>query len=214
MDTPSEPLLKSVTLEGFLSFGNQPAEIQLSSLNVIIGPNGSGKSNFIEALSVMRAVPRDLPLPIRRGGGVKEWLWNGDGEVDNARIELVLSEGHIAHEAVRYRLVFGSAGGSFQVVDERIENARSTGANQKPYFYFGYENGRPTLNVSKDADQYPGRELRREDVDPTQSILSQRKDPERYPELAKLSDALGQIRIYRSWQFGPDAPFRMACRAD
>ncbi len=48
----------------------------------------------------------------------------------------------------------------------------------------------------------------------TQSILSQRRDPDAYPELSKVTDAFGQIRIYRFWQFGPDATVRGACAAD
>ncbi|MCP4662277.1 MAG: AAA family ATPase [bacterium] len=210
----SRPLLKSITLQGFLSFGPDPVEIPLTALNVVIGPNGSGKSNLVEAVSVLRAVPRDLPLPIRQGGGVRDWLWKGEKEADRARIEIVLAEGRIARfrggdPAVRYRLVFGAEGDSFVVLDERIENAEAGPAGSKPYFYFGYENGRPMLNVKEDR-----RELRREDIDPTQSILSQRKDPDTYPELTRLSEVLGQIRVYRSWQFGPDIALRRACRPD
>jgi predicted ATPase len=242
MNTQSPPLLKSMTLEGFLSFGYGTRDIPLTPLNVIIGPNGSGKSNLVEVMSILRAVPRDLPLPIRQGGGVREWLWKGqtstggdgggagsgagsgaygsgfsDGSgagIPAARIELVFSQGRIARfhggdPAVRYRLVFGAEGDSFVVLDERLENAEPAPGQTKPHVYFGYENGRPMLNVNEGR-----RELRREDIDRTQSILSQRKDPEAYPELGHLADVLAQIRIYRGWQFGPDAGFRAACRPD
>lgn len=223
------PLVKSITLEGFLSFGYAPrglCEMPLAALNVIIGPNGSGKSNLIEALSVLRAVPRDLPLPIRQGGGVKDWLWKGsagygcafsDGSgagVPAARVELVFGEGWISRfergdPAVRYRLVFGAEGDAFVLLDERLENAEVKPGQTKPYFYFGYENGRPMLNVKGGQ-----RELRREDVDRTQSIVSQRKDPDAYPELTQLGELLGRIRIYRSWEFGPNASVRAACNLD
>lgn len=215
MEPPSRPLLKSIRLQGFLSFGPEPVEIPLTALNVIIGPNGSGKSNLVEALSVLRAVPRDLPRPIRQGGGVRDWLFKGgETDADQACIELLFAEGNIArfHEgdpAVRYRLVFGAEGDSFVVLDERVENAEAGPGDSKPTFYFGYENGRPMINVKGDH-----RELRREDIDPTQSILSQRKDPDTYPELTRLSEILGQIRVYRGWQFGPDVALRMACRPD
>ena len=139
MDEPLSPLLKAITLEGFLSFGYAAEEFPLAPLNVVIGPNGSGKSNLVEAVSVLRAVPRDLPLPIRRGGRVRDWLWKGDPSsagigsgmgLPSARIELVFAEGRIArfHEnpAVRYRLVFGAQGDSFVVLDERFEGKPST----------------------------------------------------------------------------------------
>ena len=228
---PLRPLLKSMTLKGFLSFGYGAEEFRLEPLNVLIGPNGSGKSNLVEALSVLRAVPRDLPLPIRQGGGVKDWLWKGDSSKEGdrpaadsgtgfgsgpsgARIELVFTEGQLAQfnsgdPAVRYRLIFGAEGDSFVVLDERLENVETRPGESKPYFYFGYEHGRPVLNVKAER-----RELRREAIDRTQSILSQRRDPEIYPELGRLADVLARIRVYRSWHFGPDAAVRAACRPD
>lgn len=224
MAEPPHPLLKAITLEGFLSFGDATEDFPLEPLSVAIGPNGSGKSNLVEALSVLRAVPRDLPLPIRRGGRVRDWLWKPDpaaAEADSrvvaspfARIELVFTEGrigsHHTRPAVRYRLVFGAEGDAFVVLDERFENSDAPSDQDKPYFYFGYENGRPMLNV-RDGER---RELRRETLDMTQSILSQRKDPEAYPELSDLTDALAQIKIYRRWQFGPDATVRQSCAPD
>ena len=221
MAAPTQ-LLKAITVEGFLSFGYGTEDFRLEPLNVVIGPNGSGKSNLVEALSILRAVPRDLPRPIRQGGRVRDWLWTPDasgteGSIPGApfaRIEVVFPKGRIAQHytqpAVRYRLTFGAAGDSFTVLDERLENADKPPDQNKPYFYFGYENGRPMLNVQDGAQ----RELRREDLDMTQSILSQRRDPDAYPELSKVADALGKIRIYRSWQFGPSATVREACPAD
>lgn len=209
------PLLKSITLQGFLSYGPEAVTIPLTALNVLIGPNGSGKSNLVEALSVLRAAPKDLPLPIRQGGGVKDWLWReGTAASDEARLEVLLAEGHVArsalgNSAVRYHLVFGAEGGSFTVFDERVENEKPEEDSSKPYFYFGYEKGRPLLNV-----QHERRELQRADIDPTQSILSQRRDPEAYPELTRLADLLRRILIFRNWQFGPDSPVRRGCRAD
>ena len=209
-------LLESITLEGFLSFGPRASEIPLEPLNVLIGPNGSGKSNLVEALSVLRAVPRDLAPPILEGGGVRSWLWSGPPPASQARIEIaVRAEGfppaaRPSDRSLRYRLVFGAAGESFVVLDERIENGSALPGKDKPYFYFGYENGRPMLNVRGDPSR-PHRELRREDIDPTQSILSQRRDPESYPELTALTDVLSKIRIYREWVFGPNAPARVGC---
>ena len=214
MNKAPPPLLTRITLQGFLSYGPNPVTIPLTSLNVFIGPNGAGKSNLIEALSVLRAAPRDLPMPIRQGGGVREWLWKGPPEASEAIIEVVFAEGQVAHApwgdpAVLYRLAFGVEGDSFVVTDERIEHEQARPGEAKPYCYFGYEGGRPMLNV-----QSEGRELRREDIDPTQSILSQRRDPDTYPELTRLAGLLGKLRAYRSWPFGPDSVLRTSSRVD
>jgi predicted ATPase len=212
MTSQLSPLLKSIKLQGFLSYGPGAVTLPLTPLNVLIGPNGAGKSNLVEALSILRAVPKDLPLPIRRGGGVRDWLWRQGAESSTeASLEIVFAEGQVAagKPAVRYRLAFGAEGGSFTVLDERVENETAEPRQTKPYFYFGYENGRPMLNVRRRR-----RELQRAEIDPAQSILSQRRDPEEYPELTRLADLLRRILIYRSWQFGPDSSVRGGCRAD
>lgn len=211
-DQGVEPVFSQISLKGFLSYGPGEVRCSLHPLNVIIGPNGSGKSNLVEALSVLRAVPKDLPLPIRRGGGVKDWLWQCGSELaEKAQIEVQLSPGSVAsanHPAVYYRLVFGAEGHTFQVFDERIE---AVSGNPRPYLYFGYTNGRPMINA-KGGDG--PRSLERADIDPTQSILSQRRDPDLYPELNRLANLLGRIRIYRSFEFGPDTAVRQGCSID
>ena len=217
MTEPSNALLKTLTLEGFLSFAFGTKDFPLAPLNVLIGPNGSGKSNLVEAMSVLRAIPRDLPLRIQQGGRVRDWLWQGDpavfigGRFPSALIEVVFAEGRIAQvqsaPAVRYKLDFTAVGDFFVVLDERLENDEASSKNDRPYLYFGYEGGRPMLHRRGRGRQ----ELRAETLDLTQSILSQRRDPEEYPELSRLADVLAQIRIYRRWQFGPDAAVREAC---
>jgi predicted ATPase len=204
--------IRSLHLDGFLSFGPESEPVVLSDLNVLIGPNGSGKSNLVDAFDVLRAAPGDLPVPIRHGGGVHDWTWKGPegSEADRCTLEVTFGPGVIVPSrpsapAVRYRLVFGAEGDRFTVLDERIENERPEGDAPKPYFYFGYENGVPMLNQAAGR-----RRLRREDIDPTQSILSQRKDPDTYPELTRVADTLRSISMYRSWSFGPHAPIRRA----
>ena len=51
-------------------------------------------------------------------------------------------------------------------------------------------------------------------IDRTQSILSQRRDPESYPEVAAVGDRLKELLIYRSWSFGPQSAIRATCGAD
>jgi predicted ATPase len=214
MDAKQPSFLKSITLQGFLSYGPLASAVLLSPLSVVIGPNGSGKSNLVEALSILRAVPRDLPKPISKGGRVKDWLWNdGANASSEAKIEVVIAEGQMAkfasngdNQSLRYELTFGSQGDRFIVLDERVENELPTLGHSKPDFYFRYERGKPVLN-QKDGQV---RELQRADIDPTQSILSQVRDPGSLPQLSRLGDLLKRILIYRNWHFGPEAAVREA----
>ena len=66
--------IRSLRLNGLLSFAPESAPFELRDLNVLIGPNGSGKSNLIEAIDLLAAAPRDLAAVIRDGGGPRDLL--------------------------------------------------------------------------------------------------------------------------------------------
>ena len=82
--------------------------MELEPLNVLIGPNGSGKSNFMEVLGMLRAAPNDLFAPIRDGGGGHTWIWRGDREVPEGRLEVTIRSSHFLHPELflRYSLTF------------------------------------------------------------------------------------------------------------
>lgn len=198
-------------LENFLSFGDAAEPLELQALNVFIGPNGSGKSNIGEALALLRATPTDLEEPIRSGGGIQDWLWKGGparSKAPVATIEAVVDypKGKLP---LRYRLSFSAVASRVQIVDERVENERPLPGHDKPYLFFGYENGRPMVNVRGEE-----RRLLREDLDPHQSVLSQRKDPEHYPELTYLGKFFGNFRLFREWNLGRYTPPRMPQKTD
>ena len=202
-------LIHRLRLSNLLSFGPDAEEVELRPLNVLIGPNGSGKSNLIEAISLFKAAPQDLVEPIREGGGIGAWIWKGEAASQTARIEAII-ENPKGNQDLRYALTFAQAGQRFELSDERIENEQAYPDQENPYFYFGYRSGQPYLNL-KEIGQ---RQLLREDVNPEQSILSQRRDPDSYPEITYLGDALRKIRLYREWSFGRSTPPRLPQPAD
>ncbi|WP_442762766.1 AAA family ATPase [Malikia spinosa] len=202
-------LIHSVQLNNFLSFGPSAGTVPLGPLNVIIGPNGAGKSNLLESIALLQSAPEQLLKPIREGGGVRDWLWKGGQGTPTAALEVVLDNPK-GPQRLRYQLAFTEVGQRFQIVDERIENEKPV-SEQHPqaYFYYHFNHGRPVLNVK---DQK--RSLQQEDVDLERSILSQRRDPDQYPELTYLGQVLGKIRLYREWSFGRYTPPRLPQKAD
>jgi predicted ATPase len=197
--------LKSLRISNLLSFGDDSPQIELGDLNVLIGPNGSGKSNLIEIIGLLRSTPKDFAAEVGDSGGVAELLWKGKskGKAATATIEVIASPAGV-NRTIRYMLAFTRAGSQLKIVDERIENEKPDEGHDRPWFYFNYNGGRPVLNV---ADQKP-RHLQREEVDPQQSILSQRQDPDQYPEVTYLGRFFGSFRLYRNWSFGPDSEVR------
>ena len=197
--------IKSLHIENLLSFGPKSPPVELGDLNVLIGPNGSGKSNFIEILGLLRSTPKDLAAEIGDGGGITELLWKGwkNGKTAAvAFVEVVASPAGIS-ETLRYSLKFTKVGPSFKILDERIENDRRDPAYEKAYLYYDYAGGRPVLNVAEKQ-----RHLRREEVNAQQSILSQRQDPDQYPEVTYLGRFFSSFHLYRDWAFGPGSEIR------
>lgn len=196
-------LIRRIRQTNLLSFGPDSEEIELKRLNVLIGPNGSGKSNFLEGIDILRSAPRDLVSPIRKGGGIHDWIWQG--KPGSIAVIGAIVENPQGSQPLRYQLTFAERGQRFELGSEAIEDERIADG-QTYYGQLGRE-----MFIYKDGIR---RNLRPEEVKPDQSILAQRKDPDHYPELTYLGEALSRIRIYREWSLGRDSPLRLPQKAD
>ena len=214
--------LRTIRARNILSFGPESPEIELRGLNVLIGPNGAGKSNLIDVISLLQAAPTNLLEPIQAGGGIGEWLWKGPVGAMPGSVALLVaaSGGGLPAEIdvtvdypqgtlpVRHRLAFTMVGQRLELWDEAIENERRSQPSEPDAdFYYRYQHGRPVLNVPSAWGPSP-RKLRREDLPLDQSVLSQRKDPDQYPELTYLGNQYAKIRLFREWNLGRHAPAR------
>jgi predicted ATPase len=215
-------LIHQLQITNFLSYGSSGETIDLQPLNVIIGTNASGKSNLIETLGLLRALPQDLSIPIREGGGIQEWLWKGNQSptLPIAQLETLVSypDGIMP---LRYRIQITAVAQRLEIVDEAIENERPTNQEPDVYFFYRYQTGNPVLNVRTFPEAKAGetsnrsrRSLRREDLKLDQSVLSQRKDPDQYPELTYLGNQFAEIRLYREWNLGRYTPPRLPQKPD
>lgn len=207
IETMGRQLISAIKLNNFLSFGESEI-IPLGPLNVIIGPNGSGKSNLLESIELLRSAPEQLLKPIREGGGVSDWLWKGAEGTPVASVDVLIAGLKTSHN-LRYRLAFTAVAQRFEIVDEQIENEKPDEGHPQPYFYYHFNAGRPTLNVKGTK-----RALQQESIDLEKSILSQRRDPDQYPEITYLAENLSRIRLYREWSFGRYTAPRLPQRAD
>ena len=205
--SPTSHFLRELTPRNLLSFGPEAQPIALERLNVLIGPNGSGKSNFIEAVALLSTTPGDLHAVIRRGGGVREWIWKGTPK-EAASLDVVVHNPS-GIQPLRHVLTFREESQAFRLDDERIENAHPDEGRTEPNFFYRYRQGRPILNINGEE-----RRLIREKVVSNASILAQRRDPETYPEVSYLASAYEKIRVYREWTFGRNTVFREPQKAD
>ncbi len=217
-----EPLLVELVLRNLLSFGPDTEPIPLRSLNVLIGPNGSGKSNLLEAISLLRSAPKDLSAPVKEAGGVSDWLWKG-AKSPTATIEAVIRYPEQDEMPIRHSFSFVEHGKRFEVTRERIENKDAFPMYDDPFFFYRNDRGhirlkekKPQYETSAPSEQKEGeeRQLPRETINPEESVLSQVRDPERYPVLSYLADTYARFRLYREWTFGRYTAPRQAQKAD
>ena len=125
---------------------------------------------------------------------------------------------------LRYRLCMTTVGQRLEIVDESVENERSSKpAETDVYFFYRFQGGNPALNVrtaigsqarAGTDEGRTRRHLRREDLSPEQSVLSQRKDPDQYPEITYLGNQFANLRLYREWNLGRYTAPRMPQKAD
>ena len=201
-------LLHRLKARNLLSFGPTGIDLELRPLNVLIGPNGSGKSNFIDTIGLLQAAPTNLAAPVRKGGGILDWIWKGKPGA-TAELEVVVDNPY-GSQPLRHVIEFKESAQRFELVDERVENAEPYADLPDVFFYYRFQRGRPVLSVH-DGRQ---RHLQRQDIELDESILSQRKDPDQYPELAYLGQSYARIQLYREWSFGRDTLPRRPQKAD
>lgn len=164
-------------------------------------------------MGILKATPRDLTAAIRKGGGVSDFLWKGAKESPIAEIEAIVNypEGAMP---LRYRLGFTASGQRLELVDEAIENEAPYPGEDEPYFFYRYQGGRPVINVQTEVEGQRHRTLHRETLSPEQSVLSQRKDPDLYPQLTYVGNNFANISLYRDWHIGRDSEQRLAQKTD
>ena len=233
------PFLKSLRLDGILSFPPGSEAIELQPLNVLIGPNGSGKSNLIEGIELLHALPTGFASALREGGGVREWLWKGDeasgigtieAHVEDYEFELIpgsfLAMGGRRPDvplALRYKLTFAELGHRVEITDEIIEDDTiNRDKVMDARFYYRFQDGHSIVKArtARGVNMYPRsdprdkRELDRKAIKPDESILMQLKDSFAYPELTELGRKFGQITTFREWTFGRYAEVRQPQRPD
>ncbi len=213
-------LLSRIKLKNLLSFNEKGIDIGLRNLNVLVGANGSGKSNFIEALSLFQTAPTHLASGVRDRGGIATWLHKSQQETGStpiASIEVLTSITSSHREygiPIKHRIDFTESGHRFELVDEVIEDSRPKSGEAVPYFYYKFRAFNHSPMIARLDKNRRKRSLQRDSIDNEESILSQRQDPDLYPEITQLLRAYKQIRIYREWTFGRYSKPREPQRAD
>jgi predicted ATPase len=209
-------LLNSLQLRGFLSFGPDSEPVKLTRLNVLIGPNGVGKSNFIEAVELLHATPTDFGGAIRLGGLPGDWIWHGERAAQTARIEATLNWQFRPMPELRYYIEFLDRDGRAEILFEVLKDTEESNPDPtRLQLYYQFQSGSATINVAQPLENggmnraYQRRILKPESIDSRQSVFSQIRDIELYPEVTAAGVGFNAIQIFREWSFGRSSPLRL-----
>lgn len=187
--------IERLTLTNILSFGPGGCTVQLGPLNVLIGPNGSGKSNLVDVIGLLQALPADLVVPLREGGGAQEWGWKGatQGKAQMA-VDVRVSDwlGTWTHE-----LAVSPYAPRPAVTGERISIELE---------------GAPKVLFDKAEEKHSdGAEAIARRKNGAASALAYRRDID---DLSWLAGEYDAIRIYRDLPTGRNSAVRLPQRAD
>lgn len=186
--------IKSIRLRNLLSFGPESEEIELGPLNVLIGPNGSGKSNFIEAISILQAAPRDISAPFREGGGAREWIWKGEGSKTSFSLESVIIDWYdTGRETLRHRIVLGVESDRVIVEEEIIDRNAALASFDHKECLVKFVDG--IVETGQSSDNRASSALL-ENGNKSQSIISQYHGP-KVLQLLDLNFFWEAAKIYR-----------------
>ena len=209
-------LIKSLRLKNFLSFGNEGEAIELQPLNVLIGANASGKSNLVETFLLLRSLTGGFAQALRNGGGIGEYISKLEGAESIAEIELLMSsQEESEYEGLNYEIGFTRLGQTYEITNERLADSNFFKSSHIPdfiidekayshsgYTYYCLQNGESLIySNNKKSIEKLGTDMGSIIVNLQQSILSQLRDPQNYPQLAYVTKSFEQIKIYKEWQF-------------
>ena len=198
------PLLE-LEIQGYRSV--RRARLSLNPLNVITGPNGSGKSNLYRGLWLMSQVCEgNFAQAICREGGFLSALWAGPKKDKNP---------------VRMSLGFRTDEFSFSIscgfppVEPLYRNPfRFDPEIKEEFVWHGLVRKPSTTLLERKAGITRIRDIEGKWVDyplvlaENESVLSQLREPHRFPELFALREELRGWRFYHAFRTDEDSPMR------
>jgi len=205
--------IREIHVAGYRSVRN--LHLRLGQINILTGANAAGKSNLYNSVFLLaRAAAGGFAQVIASEGGMPSVLWAGERKGRSQspyKAEPVRMKLSIVTDSFNYELVCGLpklhspvARSAFaldpEVKEERVWMEGSGGL--KITFFERTARGVWILDRDERLEDYSGELL------PTESVLSQLREPHLYPELSVLASQMGQWRFYHHFRTDPDAPLR------
>jgi predicted ATPase len=204
--------IREIHVTGYRSVRN--LRLHLSQINVLTGANGTGKTNLYNSVFLLaKAAAGGFAQVVAEEGGMPSVLWAGARKSRSSgaiRMEPVRMALGIKTDTFSYELVCGlpkqSSGekSAFsldpEVKEERVWMDAPHGL--KVTFFERSPKGAWILDSDERLADYSGELL------PTESVLSQLREPHLYPELSSLRTEISRWRFYHHFRTDAESPLR------
>jgi len=204
--------IREIHVTGYRSVRN--LRLHLSQINVLTGANGTGKTNLYNSVFLLaKAAAGGFAQVVAEEGGMPSVLWAGarkSRSLGAIRMEPVRMTLGIKTDTFSYELMCGlpkqTSGekSSFsldpEVKEERVWMDAPHGL--KVTFFERSPKGAWILDNDERLADYSGELL------PTESVLSQLREPHLYPELSSLRAEISRWRFYHHFRTDAESPLR------
>jgi predicted ATPase len=196
--------LTALRASGYRSL--RDVELSLGQLNVITGPNGSGKSNLYRVLWLLAQISEgSFARTLAQEGGLSSALWAGP-KASQKPVRMTLG---FATDEFSFELSCGfpanpSPGSAFAYDPEIKQEAIWIGNKRKPSSTLVERRGGMTQVRDHDGRRVEFPLVLSEN----ESILSQLREPDRFPELFRIRDEIRRWRFYHGFRTDAAAPMR------
>ena len=201
--------IREVHVTGYRSV--RDVRLRLRQINVLTGPNASGKSNLYNSVFLLaKAAQGGFARVIADEGGMPSVLWAGERKgrsMSSSRLEPVRMGLGVKTDTFNYDLVCGLPKpyrSAFDLDPEvKEERVWMEGPRGMKVTFFERNSERAwILDREERLADYSGELL------PTESVLSQLREPHLYPELSALRAEMNQWRFYHHFRTDHESPLR------
>lgn len=205
--------IREIHVTGYRSV--RSLKLHLSQINVLTGANATGKTNLYNSVFLLaKAAAGGFAQVIAEEGGMASVMWAGarkSRSLGSARLEAQRMSLGIKTGTFSYELVCGlpKLGGPVdrsafaldpEVKEERVWMDAPQGL--RVTFFERSPKGAWILDNDERLADYSGELL------PTESVLSQLREPHLYPELSSLRAEMSRWRFYHHFRTDGDSPLR------